>query len=57
MKFVLLGHGTYNYGTCVVKRMLKAQTVLSLKSNGKNEHVHMAATAKVACTSAVLVMI
>ena len=34
--------------------MLKAQTVLSLKSNGKMKHVHMTGTAKVACTSAIL---
>ena len=49
-----IGHGTFNYGTCVLfKSMLKAQTVPSLKSNGKSEHVHMTNTAKVACTSAV----
>ena len=37
-----IGHGTFNYGTCVLfKSMLKAQTVPSLKSNGKSEHVHI----------------
>ena len=38
MKFPLLGHGTFNYGnygTCVVNSMLKDQTLLGLKSNGK----------------------
>ena len=53
-KTMLLGFGTYNYGTCVENALLKAVLFGPKEQEKENEHVHMTSTAKVACTSALL---